>query len=601
MSTFQRVLWGFVSLSSAVWAQNAQISGSVRDASGLAIPGAEIKATQTQTGISRSATSAADGSYVLPNLPTGPYLLEVAKDGFSKYVQSGIVLQVDTTPTIDVAMRVGAVNEQVTVEADAAQVETRTTSIGQVVDSQRVLEMPLNGREVHELIFLAGMANYPGAASLNTVRNYPTVVVSVAGGAPDSVSYSLDGVIHQDPYNNLSLPLPFPDALQEFKVETSAIPAQYGYHSTAMVNAITKSGTNQFHGDLFEFLRNGDLNARDFFAAKRDTLKRNQFGGVIGGPIRKDKLFFFGGYQRTTLRSDSAQNTAYIPTSDMAQGNFTAITSPACNGGKQINLPASLGFTNNQIAPALLDPVALNILKTLPATSDPCGSTLYGLVANSGEDLVIGKMDYQISTRQSLSGRFNLARLIQASTFDGKDPLSISNYGLNDLDYGLALGYTFVFNPNLVSSLRAGASRTNIVKVPDNYKSWAGLGANVSPLGGNVIAVAATGEFAIGGGAASPGQSHNGPLWSIYEDVNYVRGDHQITFGGSIYQQRLNYYSGVNAVGTATFDGSVTGLVLADFMLGRPATFAQGTIYGFYSRSTTSRSTSRIPGKSVRD
>src|SRR5205085_7689219 len=160
------------------------------------------------------------------------------------------------------------------------QVETRSTSIGQVVDTQRVLEMPLNGREVHELIFLAGMANYPGAASLNTVRNYPTVVVSVAGGAPDSVSYSLDGVIHQDPYNNLSLPLPFPDALQEFKVETSAIPAQYGFHATATVTAITKSGTNQLHGDLFEFVRNGDLNARDFFAVKRDTLKRNQWGGT---------------------------------------------------------------------------------------------------------------------------------------------------------------------------------------------------------------------------------------------------------------------------------------------------------------------------------
>ncbi|MBV8733045.1 MAG: carboxypeptidase regulatory-like domain-containing protein, partial [Acidobacteriia bacterium] len=584
MSAIRLVLTGVVVTVVTAFAQTSQISGTVRDTSGLAITGAEIKATQTATGVVRTTSSGADGTYVLPNLAVGPYLLEVTKEGFSKYVQTGIVLQVDTTPAIDIAMRVGAVNETVTVEADAAQVETRTTSIGQVVDSQRVLEMPLNGREVHELIFLAGMANYPGAASLNTVRNYPTVVVSVAGGLPDSVSYSLDGVIHQDPYNNLSLPLPFPDALQEFKVETSALPAQYGYHSTATVNAVTKSGTNQFHGDLFEFLRNGDLNSRDFFAVARDTLKRNQYGGTVGGPIRKDKLFFFGGFQRTDLRSDSSQNTAYIPTPDMAAGNFSAITSPACQNGNQINLPASLGFVNNQISPASLNPVAVNILKTLPTPSGPCGNVLYGLVANSDENLVIGKVDYQISTRQSLNGRFNLAKLNQASTFDGKDPLSISNYGLNDLDYGLALGYSYVFSPDLVSSLRAGASRTNIVKVPDNYQSWAGLGANVSPLAGNVIAVAATGEFLIGGGAASPGQSHNGPLWSIYEDMNWIKGAHQITFGGSIYQQRLNYFSGVNAVGTATFDGSVTGLVLADFMIGRPVTFSQGTIYGFYSR-----------------
>src|SRR5438270_10568235 len=126
---------------------------------------------------------------------------------------------------------------------------------------------------------------------MNSIRNYPTVVVSVAGGNGDGVSYLLDGSIWQDPYNSLSLPLPFPDALQEFKVETSALPAQYGYHSGSVVNAVTKSGTNDFHGDLFEFLRNGDFNARDFFAPTRDTLKRNQFGGVAGGHIIRDKLF----------------------------------------------------------------------------------------------------------------------------------------------------------------------------------------------------------------------------------------------------------------------------------------------------------------------
>jgi len=147
---------------------------------------------------------------------------------------------------------------------------------------------------------------------MNSIRNYPTVVVSVAGGNGDGVAYYLDGIVHQDPYNSLSLPLPFPDALQEFKVETSAFPVQYGFHATASVNAITKSGTNAFHGDLFEFLRNGDLNARDYFAPTRDTLKRNQWGGTIGGPVLRDRLFFFGGYQRTSLRSDPVQKLAAV-------------------------------------------------------------------------------------------------------------------------------------------------------------------------------------------------------------------------------------------------------------------------------------------------
>ena len=329
----------------------------------------------------------------------------------NKYAQSGIVLEVNTAPTLDVGMKVGSVSEQVTVEAAAIQVETRTQSVGQVVDTARVLDMPLNGREVHELIFLAGMANYPGTASLNTVRNYPTVIVSVAGGAPDSVSYSLDGLIHQDPYNNLSLPLPFPDALQEFKVETSAIPAQYGYHSTATVSAVTKSGTNQFHGDLFEFLRNGDLNANDFFnnSARpyrpRDTLKRNQFGGTIGGPIRKDKLFFFGGYQRTSLRSDGNATTAFIPTPATLTGDFTALASPSCNNG----VPITLGGPFNgqtRISPDQLDPVAVNILKTIPPSSDPCGRTTFSQVANQDEHLIATKVDYQINAQQSLFGRF---------------------------------------------------------------------------------------------------------------------------------------------------------------------------------------------------
>ena len=392
MRSLVRFASALILTSAALLAQTGQINGVVKDSTGLSVPGAAIKATQTATGVVRTATSGGDGGYVIPNLPIGPYSLEIAKEGFTRYVQTGIVLEVDSNPTVDVNMKVGAVNEQVTVEAQALQVESRTTSIGQVVDNARIMEMPLNGRDVHQLIFLAGMANFPGTASLNSVRNYPTVVVTVAGGAPDSVAYSLDGIVHQDPYNNLSLPLPFPDAVQEFKVEWSAIPAQYGYHSTATVSAVTKSGTNEFHGDLFEFVRNGDLNARDFFALKRDTLKRNQFGGTIGGPIKKDKLFFFGGYQRTTLRSDGVQNTGFVPTPAMANGDFTSLSTV---------LPASLGFVGNRISPALLNPVALNIVKTIPTPSDASGRLLYGLVANQDENLFSGRVDYQLSSKHS--------------------------------------------------------------------------------------------------------------------------------------------------------------------------------------------------------
>src|SRR5215831_14188178 len=572
--------------AATVWAQatTAQISGSVKDPSGAVLPGVQVTATQTATGTKRSTVSNETGSYALPSLPTGPYILQAELPGFKSHVQTGIVLQVDERPEINIVLEVGQVSEQVEVQADAALVESRTSAIGQVVTNQEVAEMPLNGRDPHELIFLTGMANYPGAASFNSIRNYPTVVVSVAGGNGDTTSYLLDGVMWQDPYNSLSLPLPFPDALQEFKVETSAAPAQYGFHAGATVNAVTKSGTNEFHGDLFEFLRNGDLNARDAFAAQRDTLKRNQFGGTIGGPIKKGKLFFFGGYQRTSLRSDGQQSTAFVPTAAALAGDFTALASPACNNGRQITLPTSLGFTNNKISPTLLNPVAVNIVKTLPAVADPCGRTLYGLVANQDENLVTAKVDYQISEKNSMFGRYMSGQLTQSSTYDGHDPLSISTGAVRDLDYGVVVGDTYLFTPTLINALRVGVNRANVVTTQDNGSNWAGYGANVTPLSQTIISLAATGAFNIGGGPASSKGSHSIPMWSIFDDVSLIKGAHQISIGGSMFKQGLNYFSYGPAVGTATFTGQQTGIILGDFMLGRMSTFSQGTIYGFYER-----------------
>src|SRR3989441_4522129 len=389
------VFVGFFAFASAgvtAWAQaTAQISGTVKDASGAVLPGVEITVTQTATGAKRSTVSNETGNYVLASLPLGPYMLEAALPGFKTYLQSGIVLQVDASPIINVVLQVGQVSEQIEVQSNAALVETQRTAIGQVVTNQQIAELPLNGRDPHELIFLAGMATTPGIGSMNSIRNYPTVVVSVAGGNGDGVSYLLDGSIWQDPYNSLSMPLPFPDALQEFKVETSAMQAQYGFHATAAVNAVTRSGSNEFHGDLFEFVRNYKFNARDAFAKQRDTYKRNQFGGVIGGPALKKKLLFFGAYTSTSPRSHGIQNTAFIPTPAALNGDFTDLASPACNNGFQRTLPAALGFVNNKISPSLLNPVAVNVARTFPVTNDPCGRTLYGLVGNQDEGQVVAK------------------------------------------------------------------------------------------------------------------------------------------------------------------------------------------------------------------
>ncbi len=219
----------------------SQVSGTIRDTSGSVVPAARVQLTQTSTGLMRSATSDPDGSYLVPNLPIGPYRLQVTKDGFRTYVQNGIVLQVSSNPLLNVTLEVGAVSQEVVVRVETPMVETTSTGVGQLIDQQRVVDLPLNGRQATQLIFLAGGATTAPAGDLQTNKNYPTVSISVSGGLPNGVSYLLDGSTHNDPFNNLNLPIPFPDALQEFKVETSSLPAQYGQHASAAVNAVTNS------------------------------------------------------------------------------------------------------------------------------------------------------------------------------------------------------------------------------------------------------------------------------------------------------------------------------------------------------------------------
>src|SRR5579862_8149876 len=364
----------------------AQVSGTVKDSTGAVMVGVQVTMTQTATGFVRSVVTDDTGSYTMPDLPVGPYKLDATKPGFNTFAQTGIVLQVADSPVINVTMAVGQVAQTVEVQADAALVETRNTGVSQVIDNTRVLELPLNGRQVSDLIVLSGGAVSGGLQASS--RNYPTASISILGGMNTSVVYLLDGGAHNDPFNNLSLPMPFPDALQEFKVETSALTSQNGQHGAGTVNAVMKSGTNEFHGDLFEFLRNGDLNARNTFALTRDSLKRNQFGGVIGGPVKKNKVFFFLGEQTTTQRSTPTQSIAFVPTPAMLAGDWTAVTAPSCNGGRQIALKAP--FVNNQISPALFSAPSVNLvsLKTFPTATDACGTVHFGNVSNSDEAII---------------------------------------------------------------------------------------------------------------------------------------------------------------------------------------------------------------------
>lgn len=564
------------------WAQattTSNISGNVQDSSGAAVPGAQVKATQTDTGFVRETTSGNDGNFLLTNLPIGPYTLQVSKEGFSTYAQSGIVLQVNSNPTVNVPLKVGAVNEQVSVEASAALVETQSTAVGNVVDSQRVADLPLNGRAPQELLLLSAPAMSTGAAT-TAGRAYPAMAISVAGSSVLSVLYELDGVDHSGLEAYSPLPIPFPDALQEFKLETSSMPAQYGHHSGAVANMVTKSGTNDWHGDAFEYFRNGDMNARNFFAAARDTLKRNQFGGVFGGPIKKNKLFFFLGYEDTILRSDAGTTVATIPTPADLAGNFTVQESPACNNGVQKNLTAP--YVNNILAPSLISPITAKIASWLPSSpaANQCGTVRYGFPTASGEKQILARIDYQQSDKNTMfaryfSGQYNNKLAVSDGTTNLLAATSGFSGQANSAFTGV-VGDTYLISPTIINTFRASAeyAPNNNYEPSTAYPSAIGINMNsLSPY--PFVGFQISGSISVGTAGVTDFQVPQS-IGQITDDINMIRGDHQISFGVSFARMQYNYTSPRLDDGEFVFGGTATGSGLADFVAGLPASLNQG-------------------------
>ncbi len=552
------------------WAQSqafSQIQGTVQDASGAPVPGAQVKATQSDTGVSRAVTTGNDGAYVLPNLPIGPYRMEVSKAGFSTYVQTGIVLQVATSPTVDISLKIGAVNEQVQVQANAALVETEATGVGNVMETQRILELPLNGRQATDLIQSTGAALVLGTAGNG---GYPgTVQFSIAGGQAFGVAFWLDGSVYNNPWDLANMPLPFPDALQEFKVETSSLTASNGVHAGGTVTGVTMSGSNAFHGDLFEFLRNGDLNARNALQPRRDTLKRNQFGGTIGGPVIKNKLFFFFGYQDTITRQDPAANTAavFVPTAAMITGNFSACPgdlSPAVLAG----IPAGIASQiHNSIIPAsLFDPASLKLASLLPVSNAGCGNTSFGLVTDVNENQYVGRGDWQTSSKNSLFGRYIRTHFFRPASlqFTPGNLLTTSQGELNDADQSWAVGDTYLFSPTLVNQFRASVDRLAVLRNEPPYVSACDLGVPVyCGYVPHESGFSVTGAFSVGPGTGGPAHNHSTPL-QINDDISWVHGNHQINFGGGGEVSKMLFYGNVYAQTNWTFN-NIPAFLLGEF------------------------------------
>src|ERR1041385_6335214 len=543
----------------SLWAQaTAEMSGTIRDSSGAVLPGVQVTATQTDTGISRTAVSNETGSYVLSNLAPGPYRLEAALPGFRTYVQTGIVLQVNASPVINVSLEVGQVAEQIEVQANAALVDTRSSTVGSVIENERVLELPLNGRNVTDLIALGGAAvdQSLASASINNLAvggvNGTSPVLSIAGGASWGTGYSLDGASHINYMTGTTMNMPFPDAMQEFKLETSGVNAQHG--NSAAVSAVMKCGTNQFHGYLFEFVRNDFFNARYYFASQPSSYKRNQFGGTAGGAIVQNKLFFFGGYQGTTIVQVPNDIRPFVPTPAMLAGDFTAIASPACNVGVQktlrapfVNGGSSPKGTIYTIDPALFSKAAMFVINyrgalPFPTTTDPCGQITYGTRTAENDGAYVGKIDYQQSAKHSIFGRVLLTHVAVPNPFDKLTNLLQDTGYRSALASSFTFGSTYLVSANVIQAFRLSVNRSanhyyNIQ--PGQLFNWCDAGVHIycEPDITRPIQTTIVGGFSLTSGFIT-GHRYIGNLYSMDDDVSLVRGNHQMPFGIDIEEGR---------------------------------------------------------------
>lgn len=574
---------------------SAKMHGTVTDSTGAVVPNATVVATQIESGTSVTAVSSESGGFLLPNLPVGSYKLRITATGFQTYTRTGIVLQVSNDAEVNAPLSLGSSDIVVNVDATTSQLQTEDNSITTVVDRERTVDLPLNGRNAANLVLLSGGAAPTGNGNMTSSKTYGSsggsaiggsVNISVAGGQGNQINYLLDGGDNNDPAYNINLPFPFPDALQEFSVQTTGLAAQYGLHASGTVNIVTKSGTNQFHGGVFEFLRNNYANATNRISGKVDQLKRNQYGAYVGGPVFKNKTFFFGGWQTTNLRISPSTLTANIPTVAAQSGNWTpyfqALRGTGACPFSSTKLLAA-GFTTADattcsatIAPSLYSNVALNVEKILPTStiSDALGTVKYSVPQPQDETQWIGRLDHSINGKQSVFARYFMSNYSSKSIFNG-NLLNNINAALIDRNKTLTIGHNYAITPNIVNALRLTGNRLAIQRTSAaDLPNFAKLGANVTSPVPNFLYISVTGGFIAACGTCSPTHIDTNQI-QIADDVSIVRGKHFIQVGFDYIGQMYNGFGFNNQNGQFFFTGSYSGFGLVDLLLGAPSSFTQ--------------------------
>ncbi len=541
------------------------------------IPNASIKASNTGTQASFQAVSGPDGAYTIRTIPAGVYDVRVEASGFQPFEARAVRLQVNENARIDAALGVAGTTETVTVASGLVSVDTTSATLRTVVDQKRISELPLNGRNATQLMRLVAGVIADPRADVTSGTTYPgTVPVSVNGGRANATNYVLDGAQNNDPYSNAPSPLPNPDALQEFSVQTNNFSAEFGRQSGGLVNAITKSGTNELHGSAFEFVRNKSLNARNFFAGQ-DGLKRNQFGGSLGGPVwipklynGRDKTFFFFSYQGTLLRRVPAEVARVVPTSLQRQGNFSAL-------GRNLLDPnnSRQPYPGNTIPANQINPVSRFLIDNAIADGGSTGRITTVVPNNNDDQQVLARGDHSFSGRHRLSGRFYHSWSESPAFLNQKNVLEQTSGG-KWFNQSVTLTDTYTVTPSLVNQFLFGINRTDGKFVPpQSARSLADLGIRTFPDPINKWDIDIGGYFRI-----NTGDTNSFPRreFQFVDTARWTKGKHNMTFGGEVGWGLNDIVNNFRANGVWSFNGSspFTGDSLGDFLIGRFNTFTQG-------------------------
>jgi hypothetical protein len=557
--------------------------GQVADQSGAMVPGAGVTITNSATGFTATQFSSAIGGFHFSYLPVGSYSLHVAMKGFSSFDTTGIRLDVDRVFNLPVTLTIAGTKQAAEVNATAASVDVSST-LGNVISAHDAVDLPLNGRNLTQLGLLQpgvapltfGLLQAGGIARANQAY-------AVNGEPPESNNYLLDGVKNVDSVNGgFAIRTP-PDAVIEFRILTSNAPPEYGETSGATTSVVTKSGTNQWHGDLYDYLRNNAMDSRNFFAASTEPLHQNQFGVTLGGPIRHNKDFFFAYYEGQRTREGETR-TAIVPTAAERSGNFSGLTDSNGNPEPLINeftgQPFSFDGVEGQLAPYMLSPVALKAESLIPLPN--IGPSLYSSTQLLTDNYDQGgfRLDHYFGNGDQLFARYS------TSSQHELDPLPINGSGVpgfpvaNDVTTNsFTMSHVHLFSPAVVQTARMAFFRNVFLEgAATNHSPAGNLGFTYQPtlaseLGDPYLII--SGYTDVGNPITGPQNTYQNDYQGYYS-LAWTRGTHNLKFGADIDRQQINVLLGIATNGFFVFAPFPVNDAFASFLLGQPVQFFQG-------------------------